>query len=257
MNARHYPQCFFLLWLALLLSTSPLVHARLPDLPAPPSAQVSWVAQNMVYRVPPADIVMPVVQDIVVLATGHDAYNDNLDKLNLPQQREDHRYTTITVGVSTKQAALIRTAKDKGELVAFLRNRDDRTQADFIGITPQDLFLAATAIAAAAQLREAAAAAGATIDANGNWVTADGRVIDKHNLLIGPDGSVSTADGKVLAGVGAAKPKVAAAIKTRVRTAQGAGASGQLVNATRFIDLIIGGSSSGGVAKVTPLPIED
>lgn len=180
-------------------------------LPKPPDLEKAdgtylppeWMQiQQRVHRIPPTDIVMPVVQDIKVLATGRDAYQENLDQLNLPPLRENHRYTTVTLGVSAKQAALIRTAEDKGDLLAFLRNRDDRSQADFVGVTPQDLFGLAMAMAAEAQVREAAAAAGATIDKDGNWVMPDGTVVAKDDVIVGPDGTVRTRDGKLLAAPG-------------------------------------------------------
>ncbi len=158
--------------------------------------------KDRVHRLPPTDIVMPVVQDVKVLATGRDAYKLHLDELKLPQQRENHRYSTITLGVTAKQAALLRTAEDKGELLAFLRNRDDRTIAEFVGVTPQDLFGLAMTMAAEAQVFEAAAAAGAKIDKDGNWVMPDGTVINKDDVVVGPDGTVRTKSGKLLAAPG-------------------------------------------------------
>ena len=94
---------------------------------------------------------------------------------------------------------MIRLAEDKGEMQALLRNRDDRGLADFVGVTPSDLFQLATKMAAEAKLKEAAAAAGATIDENGNWVSADGTVIDKNDIVISDDGTVTTKSGKLLA----------------------------------------------------------
>ncbi len=163
----------------------------------------SWMkVVEKVREIPPADIIIPVVQDVTVLATGREPHEANLDDLNLPQQRQDLRYSTITVAVSPKQATLIRLAEDKGELQAFLRNRDDRGLADFVGATPAELFQLATQMAAEAQLRAAAAAAGATIDENGNWVSADGTVINKEELVISDDGTVTTKSGKLLAAKG-------------------------------------------------------
>lgn len=178
------------------IASLPVDESSVQDLIAAPS----WlkVAQK-VREIPPSDIIIPVIQDVVVLATGREPYKDHLDDLNLPQARDEMRYSTITVAVSPKQALLIRLAEDKGDLQAFLRNRDDRSLAEFIGVTPADLFRLATAMSAEAQLKAAAAAAGATIDENGNWVSADGTVIDKNDLVIGDDGTVSTKTGKLLA----------------------------------------------------------
>jgi len=178
------------------LATTALSVESIQDFVAAPS----WlkVAQK-VKEIAPTDIIIPVIQDVSVLATGREPYEENLDSLNLPQSRKEARYSTITLAVTPKQALLIRTAEDKGELLAFLRNREDRGRADFVGVTPAELFQLATEMAADAQLRAAAAAAGATIDENGNWVSADGTVIDKNDLVIGDDGTVTTKNGRLLA----------------------------------------------------------
>ena len=49
-------------------------------------AAPSWlkVAQK-VREIPPSDIMIPVIQDVTVLATGREPYQDHLDDLNLPQ----------------------------------------------------------------------------------------------------------------------------------------------------------------------------
>jgi len=178
------------------VSPLPIDEEAVSDLIAAPS----WMAvAEKVREIPPSDIIIPVIQDVTVLATGREPYEEHLDDLNLPQQREDMRYSTITIAVSPKQAVLIRLAEDKGELQAFLRNREDRSLAEFVGVTPSDLFEFATQMAADAQLRAAAAAAGATIDENGNWVAADGTVIDKKDLVISDDGTVTTKSGRLLA----------------------------------------------------------
>jgi len=163
-------------------------------------AAPAWLkVAEKVKEIAPTDIIIPVIQDVAVLATGREPHDENLDSLNLPQRRDEARYSTVTLAVTPKQALLIRVAEDKGELQTFLRNRDDRSLADFIGVTPSELFQAAIKMAAEAQLRAAAAAAGATIDENGNWVSADGTVIDKDDLIVSDDGTVTTKNGKLLA----------------------------------------------------------
>jgi len=178
------------------ISPLPIDESAIQDLIAAPS----WMkVAEKVREIPASDIIIPVIQDVTVLATGREPYEEHLDNLNLPQQREDMRYSTVTVAVTPKEALLIRLAEDKGDLQALLRNRDDRGLADFVGVTPADLFQFATQMAADAQLRAAAAAAGATIDENGNWVAADGTVIKKEDLVISDDGTVTTRSGKLLA----------------------------------------------------------
>ena len=145
------------------------------------------------------DVILPVLQDVLVLATGREAYDEHLDALGQPQQRRTTTFTTVTLDVTPEQAALLAIADDKGDLIGVLRNRRDRGRADFTGITPLDLLQNATKMKQEAALRQAAAEAGATIDENGNWVTADGRVIDRKDILISEDGRVTTKDGQLLA----------------------------------------------------------
>lgn len=144
------------------------------------------------------DAVIPVLQDLRVLATGKEAYKEHLDNLSYPQTRTGRNYTSVTLDVTPKQAALLALAEDKGELIAVLRNRGDRSVADFSSLTPLDLFSYAKETLKQAELRKAAEAAGATIDENGNWVTADGKVIKAEDIVISENGTVTTKDGTLL-----------------------------------------------------------
>ncbi|MBI4005105.1 MAG: Flp pilus assembly protein CpaB [Gammaproteobacteria bacterium] len=150
----------------------------------------------------PTDVILPVLQDVRVLATGREAYDEHLDSIRYPQQRTELNFTSMTVDVTPEQAALLAIAEDKGDLIAVLRNRNDRQGADFTGITPFDLFSNAKEMKKQMAMRKAAEAAGATIDANGNWVTADGKVIKKDDIVISESGTVSTRGGKLLAADG-------------------------------------------------------
>ena len=150
----------------------------------------------------PSDVILPVLQDVLVLATGRDAYAEHLDALGQPQRRSTTNYNSITLDVTPEQAALLALAQDKGDLIGILRNRRDRGDAAFTGITPLDLFSNATAMKKAAALRKAAEAAGATIDENGNWVTADGKVINKEDIVVSENGTVTTKGGQLLAAKG-------------------------------------------------------
>jgi pilus assembly protein CpaB len=147
----------------------------------------------------PRDVILPVLQDVRVLATGREAYDETLDKLSYPQQRRSDNFTNVTLDVSPEQAALLSIAEDKGDLVAVLRNRNDRSAAEFTGVTALDLVRNARRMQQAEAMRQAAAAMGATVDANGNLVMPDGRVIPADQIVIGPDGSIRTKDGKLLA----------------------------------------------------------
>lgn len=148
------------------------------------------------------DVVLPVLQDALVLATGTDTYAEHLDALGQPQRRSTTNYNSITLDVTPEQAALLALAQDKGDLIGVLRNRNDRDDAAFTGLTPLDLYKNATAMKKAAALKKAAEAAGATVDENGNWVTADGKVISKDDIVISENGTVSTKGGQLLAADG-------------------------------------------------------
>ena len=150
----------------------------------------------------PSDVILPVLQDVRVLATGREAYDEHLDALHYPQRRSQLNFTSMTVDVTPEQAALLSIADDKGDLIAILRNRNDKNAASFTGITPFDLIANAKEMKKREAIRKAAEAAGATIDADGNWVTKDGAVIKKEDLRVSANGTVSAKGGKMLASNG-------------------------------------------------------
>ena len=98
------------------------------------------------------NIILPVLQDVQVLATGKDAYQSYLDEYYLPQNRSADSFNTITLDVSPKQAALLSIAIDQGELVAILRNRADRSLGDFSILSGADLIAEANAAQRKAKL---------------------------------------------------------------------------------------------------------
>ena len=166
----------------------------------------------------PEDIIMPVLQNVRVLATGREPYRENLDKLNYPQPRQERNFSTFTLDVTAREAALISAAIDKGELLAILRNRNDESMADFTKVSAHDLFANAEqmAIEGAATAARVAAAAGVDdrgnlIDADGNtlmsadqlaaaglMVNENGEIVDANGNVVDPNDLVVTADGRVL-----------------------------------------------------------
>ncbi len=150
----------------------------------------------------PADVILPVLQNIRVLSTGRDTYSEHLDELHYPQDRSGFNFTSMTIDVSPEQAALLKIAEDKGDLIAVLRNRNDTDMANFTGITAYDLIANAKEMQKQDAIRKAAEAAGASIDENGNWVTKDGAVINKEDLKISANGTVTASGGKLLASNG-------------------------------------------------------
>jgi len=82
---------------------------------------------------------------------------------------------------------------------------------------------------------------GMRVNEKGEVVGPDGKLHDARDLVIGEDGTVRTKDGKILAGVGV-------------------GTTGSVLADVESddpgsVELIIGGASEDGVAKVTDLPI--
>lgn len=159
----------------------------------------------------PKDVILPVLQDVRVLATGKEAYDETLDRLMYPQQRRNETFNTVTLDVTPEQAALLAIAEDKGDLIAVLRNRHDRSTAEFTGVSPLDLYRNAREMKQREALRQAAEAAGATIDENGNWVLKDGTVVSADQVVVSADGTVRTKDGKILAPSETLKKAAAAA----------------------------------------------
>jgi len=167
----------------------------------------------------PGDVIIPVLQDVRVLATGKDPYVESLDLLRQPQYRTDTNYSTVTLDVSTDQAALLTAAQDKGDILALLRNRNDKGASSFTTISSRDLFENASKMAAAEKARagkvaevagadaygnlvgadgrksagqDQLAAAGLSVNENGQIVVKDGNIVDPADLVVAADGTVMT-----------------------------------------------------------------
>jgi len=198
----------------------------------------------------PSDVVIPVVQNITVLAAGRDPYQETLDRLRQPQQRSESSFSHITIEVTPEQAALITLAEDKGELVSLLRNRHDESASDFTSVDPADLFGNASKMAAAEQERAARAKTAAGVDVNGNLIDADGnkimareqlvaagltvnengQILDKDGKVVDPKDIVIAADGTVMT-----KQQLAAAGLTVNESGQIVDKNGNLVNANNIV----------------------
>lgn len=176
----------------------------------------------------PGDVILPVLQNVRVLATGQDAYNDTLDKLRQPQLRAEGNFTSVTLDLGAEQAALLAAAQDKGDLLALLRNRKDPGASVITAVSARDLFDNAAKMAAAEQERaarataaggldsagnlvdasgkklasaEQLAAAGLRVNENGQLVDASGKVVDPKNLLVGADGKILNREQLAAAGL--------------------------------------------------------
>ena len=157
----------------------------------------------------PTDVIVPVVQNVTVLATGKDPYKETLDALRQPQRRTEAHFSHITVEVDPQQAALITLAQDKGEMLSLLRNRNDQSATDFTTVSPSDLFGNAARMAATEKDRASRTTAAAGVDANGNLVDADGnKLVSREQLAasgikiasgIDDNGNLVDASGKTIA----------------------------------------------------------
>ncbi|MGR8919009.1 MAG: Flp pilus assembly protein CpaB, partial [Gammaproteobacteria bacterium] len=202
--------------------------------------------QQLTANALPKEVILPVLQNVRVLATGRDPYREQLDQLGYPQPRTERNFANITVDVSAREAALLNTALDKGDLLALLRNRDDESLADFSTLSAQDLFSNAFAMAEAAEAQRARVAAAAGVDERGNLVDADGKtlmsakqleaagltvnadgqLVDKDGNVVDPSDLVVTADGRVMS-----KKDLAAAGLTVNESGQIVDANGNVVAA--------------------------
>ncbi len=198
----------------------------------------------------PTDVIIPVVQNITVLATGKDPYRETLDALRQPQRRTETHFSHITVMVDPQQAALITLAQDKGEMMSLLRNRNDNSASEFTTMNPGDLFGNAARMAAAEKERASRTKAAAGVDANGNLVDADGnklidrealaaagysvnengQIIDKDGNIVDPSDIVIAADGTVMT-----KQQLAAAGMTVNANGQIIDKDGNIVDANNVI----------------------
>ncbi len=198
----------------------------------------------------PTDVIIPVVQNVTVLATGKDPYKETLDALRQPQQRTESHFSHITVMVDPQQAALITLAQDKGEMLSLLRNRNDNSASDFTTMKPEDLFGNAARMAAAEKERASRTKTAAGVDANGNLVDADGnklidrdklaaagysvnengQIVDKDGNIVDPGDIVIAADGSVMT-----KQQLAAAGMTVNANGQIVDKNGNVVDANNVI----------------------
>lgn len=148
------------------------------------------------------DIVIPVLENVLVLATDHRSARPNEDEFRNFDPRDQGRvYDTLTLEVTPKEAALIAIAESRGSLVATLRNAKDTGGAMFSKIGLADLFShSGELLEDALSKQENRSIAGVHYDKDGRLVTKDGIVIKDPNIRLNKDGLLVTKDGTVLSG---------------------------------------------------------
>ncbi len=147
------------------------------------------------------DMVLPVLQDVLVLATGQFTYGDYREKVLNQGRRPEDSFSNITVDVSPREGALLSQAIDKGNIITLLRNREDRGMATFAQILPVDLVKNAQQMVQKYQTGKKL-----IVTEDGVVMTRDGRVLEgvtvtKDGFLIDQDGNIMTQDGTILKGV--------------------------------------------------------
>lgn len=155
----------------------------------------------------PTGGVIPILENVEVLATGESAAREYEEQVRLLRGGYNvdinTAYTTLTLNVTAREAAILVTAKEKGDLLALLRNREDTGGAQFASMTAADLVANAEQLAQDAKTREAAAAAkGFVVGEDGVIRTKDGVALKNQNLIVLEDGTIMTKDGIILSGRG-------------------------------------------------------
>jgi pilus assembly protein CpaB len=150
------------------------------------------------------EVIMPVLEDVLVLATDQKSARPNEDEFkNLQVSQRRQSYDTLTLEVTPEQAALLTLAEAHGSIVATLRNPDDTAGLRYNRIGLSDLVGNADALLRQAQTKHAnQSVAGVHTDTDGNLVTQGGVKITDPNVRMNEDGLLVTKDGTVLSGRG-------------------------------------------------------
>jgi len=236
-------------------------------------------------------IVIPVLQDVTVLATGpsaHGEFEEKYSRLSLTRatQQKDN-FTTLTIDVSPQQAALLAQAEEFGDLYTLLRNRNDNSTAGFSELTPASLFENARRMKSSKikintkGLKEIAPGifetadgkiitadgkelVGMSVNEKGEIVTSTGEVLDPSNIVVKEDGTVTTASGETIAGVRAEALKIGDNGELLSSTGEViAGVTAEVVSTLEealdskltIVEFIAGGNSKDGVAVPGILPV--
>jgi pilus assembly protein CpaB len=168
------------------------IYSRLPERSDPALSQAN------------GSMVIPVLEDVLVLATGHRSARPNEDEFfRLGSDGEVRAYDTITLELTPKQAALLSIAQSRGTLIAVLRNSADTSNGLFLKVSSADLFNNAAKLRQAARKNvQKANLLGVHRNSKGQLVTKDGVVITDPNVHLDKDGRLVTANGTLLSGHG-------------------------------------------------------
>lgn len=148
------------------------------------------------------EAVIPVLEDVLVLATDKHSARPNVDEFkHLNEDDRKRAYNTLTLEVTPKEAALVAIAESRGELITALRNANDTGGILFSQVSLADL------LAHSGELLESAISKqhnrgldGIHRNKAGQLVTRDGVVITDPHVHLNKDGLLVTDNGTVLSG---------------------------------------------------------
>lgn len=148
------------------------------------------------------ELVVPVLEDVFVLATDHRSARPNEDEFkNLKAEDQRRGYDTLTLEVTPKDAALISLAESRGSLVATLRNTKDTSGVLFSKVSLADLVAHSDQLLhEALNKQQGRSLEGVHRDQQGRLVTQDGTIITDPNVHLNKDGLLVNKDGVVLSG---------------------------------------------------------
>lgn len=150
------------------------------------------------------DVVIPVLEDVLVLATDQQSARPNEDEFkNKERTNRQQTYDTLTLEVTPEEAALLTLAEARGSLVATLRNTEDTAGINYSKIGLNDLVTHSTELLQQAlNKRENRGLAGVHVDEKGRLVAKNGIAITDPNVRMNKNGLLVTKDGTVLSGRG-------------------------------------------------------
>jgi pilus assembly protein CpaB len=145
--------------------------------------------------------IMPVLENVEVLTTGRDSAHDYTEKVRFLRGGVDaginQAFTTVTLNVTAKEGAILASARDKGDLLALLRNREDNSGSGFSVISNNDVLANAKQLARKEELRRSTEQLRNSIVVGEDGVlrNKDGVALVNQNLIIGEDGTIRTKSG--------------------------------------------------------------
>jgi pilus assembly protein CpaB len=153
-------------------------------------------------------IVIPVLENVEVISTGRDTAYDYEEKVRLLRGgvgvNQPQSFSTITLNVTPKQAAVLSLAQESGDIMALLRNRRDLSGSGFAFIDKRSIIANALELLVEGEQRNQAntLTGNIVVGEDGVLRTSDGKVLANQNLVIGKDGSIRTKSGIDLASRG-------------------------------------------------------